>query len=309
MLLSTTPQINLTAISRINWQLLLRPNAVKQLVIALKVLLWITCILLLVELAKEALDSLFSGALQDKINQSFAIPEIALTPDSGSKNYSLITSRNIFGDIALPVTKSTPLPVAPEKPRTTLPLELVGIFIPTNSGEKPSAIVENKKKSEQDVFSVGEMIFGEAKLVSVHSDRIEIERDGQIEVLALDDTAILPVGVEGGVASVSQNEFVVEEAELDKALENLPLLLQQARAVPYFRDGKADGLRLFAIRPESLFAKVGLKNGDILKSINGKSMADPSQALKLFEELKDERSINLVLERNRVSQEFKYQIR
>jgi len=193
------------------------------------------------------------------------------------------------------------------KPKTTLPLELIGTFI--SDGSQPYAIIENKKKNEQDAFNLGDMIFGEAKLVKVYSDRVEIERNGQIEILTLDDSAPVSIPVEGGVATVGSNEFIVDEDELDKALENLPLLLQQARAVPYFRDGKADGLRLFAIKPDSLFAKVGLKNGDILKTINGKSMADPSQALKLFEELKDERSITVVLERNRIVSEFKYEIR
>jgi general secretion pathway protein C len=102
---------------------------------------------------------------------------------------------------------------------------------------------------------------------------------------------------------------VVEEAELDKGLENLPLLLTQARAVPYFKEGRSIGLRLFAIKNGSLYEKIGLKNGDILKSINGNSLGDISQALKLFEQLKQERSINLVLEREKQDREFKYTIR
>jgi general secretion pathway protein C len=105
------------------------------------------------------------------------------------------------------------------------------------------------------------------------------------------------------------DEFVVEEAELDKGLENLPLLLTQARAVPYFKDGRSIGLRLFAIKTGSLYEKVGLKNGDILKTINGNNLGDISQALKLFEQLKQERSISLVLEREKQDREFKYTIR
>ncbi|MFM1847929.1 MAG: ral secretion pathway protein, partial [Pseudomonadota bacterium] len=111
------------------------------------------------------------------------------------------------------------------------------------------------------------------------------------------------------ISAVDENEFIVDEAELDRALENLPLLLTQARAVPYFADGQAVGLRLFAIKSGSLYEKIGLRNGDVLKSVNGNSMADLSQAMQLFEKLKTERSINLTIERNREEKEFKYQIR
>ncbi len=69
------------------------------------------------------------------------------------------------------------------------------------------------------------------------------------------------------------------------------------------------GLRLFAIKPDSLYTKIGLKNGDIMMSINGKSLADLSEAIKLFETLKEERSFTLALERNRETREFKYEVR
>jgi general secretion pathway protein C len=68
-------------------------------------------------------------------------------------------------------------------------------------------------------------------------------------------------------------------------------------------------LRLFAIKTGSLYEKVGLRNGDILKSINGNSLGDISQALKLFEKLKEERSITLLLERAKKEREFRYTIR
>jgi general secretion pathway protein C len=172
--------------------------------------------------------------------------------------------------------------------------------------------VEDQKKKVQDVFSVGEMIFGEAKLLSVSPDQIEIERYGQREVLAIDETpekSSSSAEFKEGVAMISDTEYLVQEQELDKALENLPLLLTQARAVPYFKDGKSVGLRLFAVKPGSLFERIGLRNGDILKSINGNPLGDLSQAIKLFETLKQEKSIGINMERDRNEKEVKYQIR
>ena len=58
-----------------------------------------------------------------------------------------------------------------------------------------------------------------------------------------------------------------------------------------------------------MYEKLGLKNGDIVKSINENNLSDPSQALKLFEQLKSERSIGVKLERDGAPRELKYSIR
>jgi hypothetical protein len=118
----------------------------------------------------------------------------------------------------------------------------------------------------------------------IMQDRVEVERAGKIEVLKLDDFGGGDGGPGGGISS-NGDDFVVDEAELDKGLENLPMLLTQARAVPYFKEGRSIGLRLFAIKTGSLYEKIGLKNGDILKSINGHSLGAISQALKLLSQI------------------------
>jgi len=224
------------------------------------------------------------------------------TTGKDSSDGSRIAVRNVFGPLG---AKSAVEPkIAP--PPTPLSLTLVGTFL--TDGEAPYAIIEDKKKQTQDSFSLNQNVFGQAILKKIFDTYVEIERLGKREILKLDDLGDSGPS-QGGVASLGSDEFVVDEAELDKGLENLPLLLTQARAVPYFKDGRSIGLRLFAIKTGSLYEKIGLKNGDILKSINGNNLGDISQALKLFEQLKQERSINLELERDRQGREFKYTIR
>lgn len=219
------------------------------------------------------------------------------------RDVDLIAKKNVFGALGK-VAVESPQPTPP--PQTPLSLTLIGTFL--TKGQEPYAIIEDKKKQSQDVFSLDQSIFGQATLKQILEDHVEIERAGKREILKLDDLGS-PAPSGAGVASLGSDEFIVEEAELDKGLENLPLLLTQARAVPYFKEGRSIGLRLFAIKNGSLYEKIGLKNGDILKSINGNSLGDISQALKLFEQLKQERSINLVLEREKQDRDFKYTIR
>lgn len=237
--------------------------------------------------------------LQNEITSLAQSDKSNVTKDK-KPDYSVIVQKNVFGPLGPknPVSNNA-------KPQTKLPLILIGVFL--EQGESPYAIIEDDKKKVQDVFMVNDMVFGESKLVAVHSDRVELNRAGQIEVLALDDAPDARGG--GGSTGAAGEDIVVNEQELNEALANLPLLLTQARAVPYFKDGKAVGLRLFAIKGGSLYEKVGLQNGDILKSINGSSLSDITQAMKLFETLKAERSIEVVLERNREEKGMRYQIK
>jgi general secretion pathway protein C len=220
---------------------------------------------------------------------------------SPAYDWNVIQLRKPFGVLG---RIAAPVAAAPTPPPSPLMLSLIGTFL--TQGQEPYAIIEDKKKNEQEMFLIGDSVFSQATLKKIYLDRVEVERNGKLEVLRLDEIA----GNAGaGVISSGSDDFVIEEAELDKGLENLPLLLTQARAVPYFKDGRSIGLRLFAIKTGSLYEKVGLKNGDILKTINGNSLGDISQALKLFEQLKSERSIGLTLERDKQEREFKYTIR
>lgn len=224
---------------------------------------------------------------------------------TADNNYKLIVENKIFGELG--IAKPATPPTVSAKKATPLNLELIGTFV--SGGQSPYAIIEDKIKKNQDVFVVKDNVFDQATLQGIYNDRVEVLKDGNIEVLRLDNVPDSSVETKDGVGVVGENQFVVEEAELDKALENLPLLLTQARAVPYFKEGKAVGLRMFAIRSSSLFEKIGLKNGDILKSVNGNSMGDLSQAMKLFEKLKQERSLSVILERSNEEKEFSYQIK
>jgi type II secretion system protein C len=248
-------------------------------------------------LTKWSMSSEIDANISKIAKQSGSAGTGSLSP---AHDWAVVAQRKPFGDLTKPVVASVAKPAPPPSP---LMLSLIGTFI--TGGQEPYAIIEDKKKNNQDMFILEESIFDQATLKKIYQDRVEIERNGKIEILMLDDIG----GGGAGIVNSSPDDFVVEEAELDKGLENLPLLLTQARAVPYFKDGRSIGLRLFAIKTGSLYEKVGLRNGDILKTINGNNLGDISQALKLFEQLKQERSISLVLERDKQDREFKYTIR
>ena len=47
------------------------------------------------------------------------------------------------------------------------------------------------------------------------------------------------------------------------------------------------GFKLYAIRPTSLYAKLGLQNGDTLERVNGFDLATPEKALDVYTKVRD----------------------
>lgn len=81
--------------------------------------------------------------------------------------------------------------------------------------------------------------------------------------------------------SISRSEIVALQ-------QNIPELLAAARAVPYFRNGRALGLRFFAVKEGRLYSKYGIQNGDIVISIDGVSLVnDPGDYYRTFVQVPD----------------------
>lgn len=285
-----------------------RKNIARVVRITHVLLSFLTLLFVVITVVVLANDYLLKSSLQAELDSqivSIAKLQSSSSDNSGStrsQDWSILSTAQPFGK--LDVASKPSAKQEPARKPSPLMLTLIGTFITT--GQEPYAIIEEKKKREQEMFLLEDSVFEQATLKKIYKDRVEIEHNGELEVLMLDDSL---GSASDDAATNDSDDFVIDEADVDKGLENLPLLLTQARAVPYFKDGRAIGLRLFAIKTGSLYEKVGLRNGDILKSINGNSLGDISQAIKLFEKLKEEKSITLLLERTKKDREFRYTIR
>ncbi len=105
------------------------------------------------------------------------------------------------------------------------------------------------------------------------------------------------------------NRCEVDRSVVDKVLANTSDLARSARFVPSLRDHKPDGFKVYAIRPGSIYAKLGLQSGDLIKSINDLDLATPDKALEAYVKLKPASHLTLLLERRGENMTREYQIR
>jgi type II secretion system protein C len=111
-----------------------------------------------------------------------------------------------------------------------------------------------------------------------------------------------------GITRIDDFTYKVERDALDDWFENPACIMRQARIVPYFKDDKTAGLKLFAIRPNTLYSKLGLRNGDVVLKLNGIELTDPESALKAFEGIKDAQTVTMDIVRRGKPKTLKFEI-
>lgn len=100
-----------------------------------------------------------------------------------------------------------------------------------------------------------------------------------------------------GIKQVSETKYTVNRSLVDKLLQNQGELMRSARVVPHEENGRVVGVKLYGIRKSSLFGKLGLQNGDMLRTINGFDMGSPDSALEAYAKLRSASNLSVALVR------------
>ena len=74
--------------------------------------------------------------------------------------------------------------------------------------------------------------------------------------------------------------------------------MTDARLIPNFVRGKQKGFILEEVKPDGIYHRLGLRNGDVILRINGYNISNPEAALQAFTALKGLDKIQLNIIRN-----------
>jgi type II secretory pathway component PulC len=96
---------------------------------------------------------------------------------------------------------------------------------------------------------------------------VDQSTQGQIPVPSIPD-----VPVNETIQSTEITRSLLDEQGRDKVL-----LETSVRGVPFLRSGKVIGVRLFQLKPASVWVALGLQQGDVIESFNEHSIGDPSR--------------------------------
>ena len=130
----------------------------------------------------------------------------------------------------------------------------------------------------------------------------------------LGNVAAAPVAAaEGGVDGITQlgeNHYQVERRIIDQYLGNLEGLSSMARAIPHKgADGEIDGYRLSGIRRNSPLSSLGIKNGDVIQSVNGTNIGNMGEAMTVFNSLSSQSHFTFDVTRRGQKQSMEYDVK
>jgi general secretion pathway protein C len=112
-----------------------------------------------------------------------------------------------------------------------------------------------------------------------------------------------------GIQRQSANDYQIDRNTLNSALNNPQMLQTQA---PEFRqsydDGRPSGMTITSMPSGSIFSQLGIRQGDILQSVNGHQITTPQRALDLYEALQTESDVELVVLRRGRPRTLNYNI-
>jgi general secretion pathway protein C len=251
-----------------------------------------------------------------------------------SKEGKPLADRNMFCSDCLPPVVVAAAPTDPSQiPLTSLPLVLVATTV--NTVEKYSlATVLNNGTQKQGAYAPGDTIPGAGPVKAIYyryvdfhntqTNRIErISLLGDVPPVAPAVAAVteqpaptgdenkddLQAAIDSGIKKIDDGNYEIDRSLVDRVLANPMAIAKGARVVPAVKGGKADGFKLYAIRPNSVYSKLGFSNGDTLHSINGFELTSADKALEVYTKLKEANSLQVEITRRGKPVSINYSIK
>jgi general secretion pathway protein C len=218
---------------------------------------------------------------------------------SRSVNVAAITNAHLFGFDA-PKQDSDPEHARP----SSIPLVLTGIIAAADP--RNGLAILGPSATGAKVYAVGDNVPGGAKLHSVMSDRVMLDRNGSLEYL------LLPRKVQGGgipngpapsAAALPTENPVVDR--MRKLMNDDPgLVADIMRPQPVFAQGKQRGYRVYPGRNRQAFVRLGLRPGDLVTAINGTPLDDPARGQDVFRTIGSSNEAHVTVMRNGQQQDL-----
>lgn len=251
-----------------------------------------------------------------------SIPEIeepeAKQIDSGQKqakkgvdgqSHEIIVQRNLF---KVETKKKDGSAKDPEEAKeklepTTLSLTLWGTV---TGGSNLYAVIEDKKSKLQALYQEGDLV-QDAKVKKILKKEIILTYQGKDQILEMETDSKKTGTVKNFQNNPNSGQVIINhqdgltpkpQAPSDNAAE----ILTNIRFRPFFTKGSPDGIMVYGVKPESIFNRAGLRNGDIIKTINGTPVETVEDASSLLSGLENSGDARVTLIRRGETKELSF---
>ena len=194
------------------------------------------------------------------------------------------------------------------------------------------ATILNTGTQKQGAYWVGDDIPGAGKVVEVHYKYVDFTNAGTGRKERVSLTGEVPppppppttvaadtpppadgddmtAAIDAGIKKIDDTTYEIDRSLVDKVLANPMALAKGARVMPSSKNGEPNGFKLYAVRPNSVFSKLGFSNGDTLNGVNGMQLNSMDRAMEVYAKVRDASSIQVEVTRRGKPVTLNYTIR
>jgi general secretion pathway protein C len=234
--------------------------------------------------------------------------------DSQAQDYSAIVERDVFGspDPTTPPVAPAPArvvtaPAAPEQ----LNIALLGTI--AGSPEISRAIVQDLGTNVITLYRIGDRV-ATARIESIEKNLIVLSDNGRRRTLEM-ETREAGSGGAGKMQEALPNKTVrAPEASSARSpyahqLRNVEALLRSAVIKPHVVDGQVEGLRITGLENILPAKDLGLKEGDVIRSVNGHLLSNKQQAFQISQKARSQPNLSIELVRGKRTTTLSFPLR
>ncbi len=229
--------------------------------------------------------------------------------------YQAVLDRNLFNTRSTATTSAAKVDVESLE-ETKLNLKLWGTVSGSEDGDY--AVIEDVKAREQNLYRTGDAI-QTATVKEIFREKVVLTVNGKDEVLQMQELVSgKAVSRPGGLptraaasssGAVRAQRISLRRSYIEQSMTDMASLMTQVQIRPHMENGMPAGLSLSSIKPNSIFRRMGLRNGDVITGVDGTDISSVDDALKLVDNLKSSSQLSVQLKRRGREKSIEYSIR
>ncbi|MCJ7730395.1 MAG: PDZ domain-containing protein [Sedimentisphaerales bacterium] len=236
--------------------------------------------------------------------------EVTKPTDTSVQDYSAIFERNIFGNPETSLnakiySQGDSAGGLGQSAGQELGLALLGTL--AGSPMISRAIIKDLKTNTVALYRVGDTV-STARIDTIEKDVVVLLDGGQRKILSLWTSESKQKSSEHNLAHSSNNaDESLGTAEADSIVMPKPAAraeqtdidktLRKAVIQPVFVNGQTEGLMITGVEDTAIAKKLGLKDGDVIRVVNGQRLTSKQQAYQVLKKAGAQPSVDLELSR------------
>ncbi len=264
----------------------------------------------------------FYGTMADRLKDTplLAKQDVYLVGNADSARkplsaYQAVLDRNLFETRSATASNNKKVDVEALE-ETKLNLKLWGTVSGSDDGDY--AVIEDVKARRQNLYRTGDAI-QTATVKEIFRGKVVLTVDGKNEVLQMQELksgkGITRPGrrfastTASTTGKVRAQRISLRRSFIEKSMTDMASLMTQVQIRPHMEEGVAAGLALSSIKPNSIFRRMGLRNGDIITGVDGNDISSVDDALGLVDSLQSASNLSIQMKRRGREKNIEYSIR